>query len=159
MNKFTYRRMLDWMHKKLGSKYRLTLIYSSRTTVYDAGFYFTTRKRRKTILYVRDLRWFDSLKIGETKRGATGWILIARAFELLETKFEVTLPPDSELPNVQAQRWTWLARDVRLGAQTVTDMAIRCSAWIGGFVFQSVCKGLGVLAGFLVGEKIFHYFH
>jgi hypothetical protein len=35
------------------------------------------------------------------------------------------------LPNVKAQRWTWLARDVRLGAQAVTDMDIRYSAWLG----------------------------
>ena len=40
-------------------------------------------------------------------------------------------PNSDSLPNVKAQRWTWLARYVLLGAQIVTDMAIRCSAWLG----------------------------
>ena len=42
------------------------------------------------------------------------------------------------LPNVKAQRWTWLARDVLLGAQNVTDMAIRCSAWFGCIKFLAL---------------------
>ena len=48
------------------------------------------------------------------------------------------------LPNVKAQRWTWLARLVRLcrgaTAQEVTDMAIRCSALFGSVVcFPTSC--------------------
>ena len=35
------------------------------------------------------------------------------------------------LPNVKAQRWEQLARDVLLGAQTVTSADIRCSALFG----------------------------
>lgn len=36
---------------------------------------------------------------------------------------------ESALPNVQAQRWTWLAK--LCSAERLTDMAIRCSAWLG----------------------------
>jgi hypothetical protein len=43
------------------------------------------------------------------------------------------------LPNVKAQRRAWLARLVLLGARGVTDMIVRCSAWLG-CIFFSGCR-------------------